>query len=91
MEELNSITGEIKENLLRHGINTVYKLSRTPKVKLEEIEIDSASAETLLSEAFKLKEKYKSLYYTKEDEEKFLTTGCKALDNILGGGCVNIE
>ena len=92
LEILKNMTEKIREILLEHGIDNLYNLSMTPKVKLEEIGIEESDAAKLVNEVNRLRNELDISFISQDaliqhhEEREILTTGCKSLDDLLEGG-----
>ena len=97
LETLTNMTEKIRKILEKHGINSVNKLAKTYKLKLEEFGIDPTDTERVHYEALQLMRQYIPGFILGEDlvekfeEREFLTTGCRTLDELLMGGFVTTK
>jgi len=86
--QIKEITSDLAAKLKRRGITTLKALSLLAVTDLQELGVEQDLARRILREAWA---KCGFGFVTADQLEKirkkeFLTTGCKALDNILGGG-----
>ncbi len=97
LDNLPSITNETRDILIEHGITDVYTLYNTPDTKLINIGIDTLFAKNLLQEAYEIMSKYISTFELDEGLRKRIakkdemTTGCRDLDDLFGGGLVTTQ
>jgi len=88
LSQIKEITSDLAVKLKRRGITTIKALSLMAVTDLKELGVEEELARRILREAWA---RCGFGFITADQLEKvrkkqFLTTGCKALDAILGGG-----
>lgn len=84
--DLPSMDGEIIEKLDAIGVHTLEILARTPPKDLEEEGISELKAAKLNNQAREKIGEMKLITGADISQYSMLPTGCKALDDLLGGG-----
>lgn len=90
LEDLKSLTKELFDKLNSAGFTTIESLSwQTPDELSERLKIDIKQSELIIKEAISLLDEKlitASELLELEEKKKYITTGSKELNDLLGGG-----